>query len=248
MIKNKITFRGMKLVIVIAVVCFSWVCPHGSDSQVVNSPLAIVEAIQGGSDIVSAWNSEPARLAVGRTIDAGNVISTNEHSKVFLQWVTGIRTSLGEVSSISLAQKQNQNGFVNVIEVKEGVLRVTKPSGGGNLTPYEVTTPLVTIEPINYNEPVDFLIEAYTPNMSAVSVISGTVLVKNLALSHPTETIVSSCHTAYIDKGKHEPEVVASKSDEIMPLIDGTTIPGTGTSYFICPVPIWLSSIRYPGQ
>ncbi len=248
MITNKITFRDVKLVIVIAVVCFSWIWPHASDAQVVSSPLAVVEAVQGRPDITSARNLEPTGLTVGRTINPGNMISTNEHSKVFLQWVTGIRTSLGEVSSISLAQKQNQNGFVNVIEVKEGVLRVTKQSGGGNLTPYEVTTPLVTIEPTSYNEPVDFLIEAYTPNMSAVSVISGTVLVKNLALSHPTETMVSSCHTAYIDKGKHEPEVVASKSDEIMPLIDGTTIPGTATSYFICPVPMWLSSIRSPGM
>jgi hypothetical protein len=242
MITKNTKFQIMKLVIAIAIVCFTWAWPHRSDAQGAISPLAMVDAIQGHSDITSAGNPKPTRLNLGRTINAGATISTDERSKVFLQWVTGIKTSLGEVSSISLAQKQNQNGFVNVIDVNEGVVRVTKQSGGGNLTPYRVTTPVASIEPLNYNAPVDFLIEAYTPTTSAILVISGTVLVKNLTIDHPTETVVSSCNMAYIDKGKHNLDVVASKADEIMPLIDGTTIPGTLASGFICPVPVWLSS------
>ncbi len=240
--RNKIRFRNIKLAIAIAIVCFTWAWTYRSDAQAISSPMAMVDAVQGRSDITSAGNLEPTRLTVGRTINAGNTISTDEHSKVFLQWETGIRTSLGEVSSNSFAQKQDQSGFVNLIDLNEGVVRVTKQSGGGNLTPYKVTTPMASIEPLNYYEPVDFLVEAYTPTTTAVSVISGTVLVKNLTVSHPVETIVSSSHMAYTDKGKRESDVVASKSDVIMPLINGTTIPGTAASGFICPVPIWLSS------
>ena len=155
-----------------------------------------------------------------------------------------MRTSLGEVSSISFEQTENQNSFLNFIEVNQGVLRVTKQSGGGNVTPYKVITPVASIEPFNYNKPVDFVIEVYTPTRMAVSVISGTVAVQNLTLSNPTETVVSSCHTAYIEKGKLNSEVLVTKFDEIMPLIDGTTIPGTVATSFICPVPIWLSSTR----
>ena len=149
---------------------------------------------------------------------------------------------MGEVSSISLAQKENQNGHINLIDLNEGVVRVTKQSGGGNLTPYKVTTPVASIEPLNYYEPVDFLVEAYTPTTSAVSVLSGTVLVKNLSVSHPSETIVSACHMAYIDKGIGKSDVLASKSDQIRPLINETTIPGTVAYSFICPVPTWLFS------
>jgi hypothetical protein len=47
---------------------------------------------------------------------------------------------------------------------------------------------------------------------------------------------------AYIDKGKHESDLFASKSDEVAALIDGTTIQGTVDTNFICPLPVWLSS------
>ncbi len=239
---EKTRFQIKESAVVIAVMCFAWVWPPGSDAQVVSSPLAMVEAVNGSADITAKPNQEPTALTVGDIINTGATISANERSKVFLQWETGIRTSLGEVSSISLAQKQDQKGFVNLVDLKEGIVRVTKQSGGGNMTPYKVTTPVASIEPLNYNEPVDFLIEAYTPTTSAVSVISGTVLVKNLTVNHPTETVVSSCHVAYIDKGEHKLDVFALKSDQIISLMEGTTIPGTVSTAFICPAPMWLSS------
>ncbi|MGO9120802.1 MAG: hypothetical protein ACLQPD_24730 [Desulfomonilaceae bacterium] len=245
MIKNKRKFRHIELAVVIAIVCFTYAWPRWSNGQtVISSPLAMVDAVQGNSEITSEQNQEPTKLTIGRTIDPGNTISTSEQSKVFIQWETGMRTSLGEVSSISFEQRENQNGLLNFIEVNQGVLRVTKQSGGGNVTPYKVITPVASIEPFNYDKPVDFVIEVYTPTRMAVSVISGTVVVQNLTMSNPTETVVSSCHVAYIDKGKPNSEVLATKSDEIMPLIDGTTIPGTVATSFICPVPMWLSSAR----
>jgi hypothetical protein len=242
MITKKTKFQIMELAIAITIVCFTGAWPHWSDAQGTGSSMAMVDAVQGHSDITLAQNLKPTRLTVGLTIEAGATISTNKRSKVFLQWETGMKTSLGEVSSISLAQNQNQNGPINVMDVNEGVVRVTRQTGGGNLTPYKVITPVASIEPLNYYEPVDFLVEAYTPTTSAISVISGTVLVKNLTVSHPAETIVSSCHVAHIDKGKHNPDVLASKADEIVPLIDRTTIPRTVASGFICPVPVWLST------
>jgi hypothetical protein len=244
--KNKITFRHIKLAVAITIVCLTWAWPRGSDGQnVISSPMAMVDAVQGNSEITSEQNQEPTKLTIGRTIDPGNTVSTSEQSKVFIQWETGMRTSLGEISSISFEQRENQNGFLNFIEVNQGVLRVTKQSGGGNVTPYKVITPVASVEPFDYNKPVDFVIEVYTPTRMAVSVISGTVAVQNLTLSNPTETVVSSCHTAYIERGKLDSEVSATKSDEIIPLIDGTTIPGTVATSFICPVPFWLSSVRW---
>lgn len=245
MTKNKITFHRIKLAVVIAIVCFTWAWPHGSDGQiVVSSPMAMVDAVQGNSEITSEQNKEPTKITIGRTIDPGDTISTGGQSKVFIQWETGMRTSLGEVSSISFEQRANQNGLLNFIEVNQGVLRVSKESGGGNLTPYKVITPVASIEPFDYNKPVDFVIEVNTPTTLAVSVISGTVVVTNLTLTEPTETVVSACQTAYIDKGKPDSDVLATESDEIIPLLDGTTIPGTVATSFVCPIPIWLSSAR----
>jgi hypothetical protein len=242
MIMKKTKFQIIKLAIAIAIACFAWAWPHRSDAQGASSPVAMVDAVHGRSDITSARNPSPTLLTVGRPVNVGATISTNKSSKVFLQWETGMKTSLGEVSSISLAQKEDRNGFVNLIDLNEGVVRVTKQSGGGNLTPYKVTTPVASIEPLNYYEPVDFLVESYTPTTSAVSALSGTILVKNLSVSHPSETVVSACHMAYIDKGIKKSEVLASKPDQIMPLINETTIPGTVAYSFICPVPTWLFS------
>jgi hypothetical protein len=242
MIVKKTKFQIIKLAIAIAIACFAWAWPHRSDAQGAGSPVAMVDAVHGVSDITSARNPRPTRLTVGRPVSVGATIRTNERSKIFLQWETGIKTSLGEVSSVSLAQKEVQSGFVNLIDLNEGVVRVTKQSGGGNLALYKVTTPVASIEPLNYYEPVDFLVESYTPTTSAVSVLSGTVLVKNLSVSHPSETVVSACHMAYIDKGIRKSDVLASKSDQIAPLINETTIPGTVAYSFICPVPTWLFS------
>jgi hypothetical protein len=243
--KNKITFRNIKLAVAIAIVCLTWAWPRGSDGQiVVSSPMAMVDAVQGNSEITSEQNQEPTKITIGRTIDPGDTISTSGQSKVFIQWETGMRTSLGEASSISFEQRANQNALLNFVAVNQGVLRLTKQSGGGNVTPYKVITPVASIEPFDYNKPVDFVIEVYTPTALTVSVISGTVVVTNLTVSDPTETVVSSCHTAYIDKDKPDSDVLATKSDEIMPLLDGTTIPGTVATSFVCPIPIWLSSER----
>jgi len=119
-------------------------------------------------------------------------------------------------------------------------VRVTKQSGGGNVMPYKVITPVGSIEPFDYDKPVDFIIEVYTPRMISVSVISGTVVVQNLTSDNPTETMVSSCHVAYISSGNENSEVLPAKADLMMRLIDGTTIPQTVATAFICPVPIWL--------
>ncbi len=235
--KTKMTRAGsVKLAIVIAVACVTLAGPTSSNAQVVGPPRAAVQAVQGDANVAVDRDQEPKKLAVGTMVDAWNTVSTNENGKLLLKWETGILNSIGGSSSIFLATRETERGPVDVIEMTEGLLRVTKKSGGA-LTPYMVVTPAASIEPATNDEPVDFIVEVYVPATAIVTVISGNVRIKNLTLSQPTETVLSSCQTVYVEEGKPKLEALASSSEDLRRLVDGTTIPGTIVANLdICPV------------
>ena len=205
--------------------------------QVAGAPRAAVQAVQGDANVTVDRDQEPTKLAVGSMVDAWNTVSTNENGKLFLKWETGMLNSIGGSSSIFLASRETERGPVDTIEMTEGLLRVTKQSGGGAGTPYMVVTPAASIEPANYDEPVDFIVEVYVPTTAVITVVSGNVRIKNLTLSRPTETVLSSCQTVYVEEGKPKLEPLASSSEDLRRLVDGTTIPGTIVANLdICPV------------
>ena len=236
--KTKMTRAGsIKLAIVIAVVCVTWAGPASSDAQVAGAPRAAVQAVQGDANVAVDRDQEPTKLAVGSMVDAWNTVSTNENGKLFLKWETGMLNSIGGSSSIFLASRETERGPVDTIEMTEGLLRVTKQGGGGAGTPYMVVTPAASIEPANYDEPVDFIVEVYVPTTAVITVVSGNVRVKNLTSSRPTETVLSSCQTVYVEEGKPKLEALASSSEDLLRLVDGTTIAGTIVANLdICPV------------
>ncbi len=235
----KKTFLDIKFLILIAGVCMLFL-PELSNAQIVTNPLAMVDAVQGRSEIFPSEIPESPTVTIGRILNPGSSIKTNEQSKVILHLENGIVTSVGGLSYVSFDQEQPENGLMDIIDLNEGVLRMTKRSGGGNLTPYKVVTPVASIEPANYNEAVDFIVEAYTPTSAVISVLSGQVIVRNLTLGAPAETIVSSCQMAYIDRGANA-DVLAANYDQIIPLLDETRISKPAQMSFICPVPEWLT-------
>ena len=227
---------SLKLAIVLAVACIAWAGPTLSDAEVVAPPRAAVQAVQGEATVAADSDQEPTKLAVGSMLEAWNTVSTNENGKLFLKWKTGILNSVGGSSSLFLASRENERGPVDTIEITEGLLRVTQQGGGGAGTPYMVVTPAASIEPADYNEPVDFIVEVYAPVSAAITVVSGNVRVKNLTSSRPTETVLSACQTVNVEEGKAKLEPQASSSEDLNRLVDGTTIPGTIVSNpDICP-------------
>ncbi len=235
---TKMTRAGsMQLAIVIAVACVTWAGPASTDAQVARPPRAAVQAVQGDANVAVDRDQEPKQLAVGSMVDAWNTVSTNENGKLFLKWETGILNSIGGSSSIFLATSETERGPVDVIEMTNGLLRVTRQGGGAALTPYMVATPAASIEPATKDEPVDFIVEVDVPATSAITVISGSVRVKNLTLSQPTEAVLSACQIVYVDEGKPNLEPLASSPEDLRRLVDETTIPGTiVASLDICPV------------
>ena len=236
--KTKMTGAGSaKLTIVFALVCVTWAGSASSDAQIAGAPRAVVQAVQGEANVAVDRDQEPTKLAVGSKVEAWNTVSTNENGKLFLKWETGVLNSIGGSSSIFLASREIERGPVDTIEMTEGLLRVTKPSGGGAGAPYMVVTPAASIEPANYDEPVDFIVEVYVPTTAVITVVSGNVRIKNLTSSRPTETVLSSCQTVYVEEGKAKLEPLASSSEDLLRLVDGTTIPGTiAANLDICPV------------
>jgi hypothetical protein len=114
---------------------------------------------------------------------------------------------------------------------------VTKQSEGSTGAPYMVVTPAASIEPANYDEPVDFIVEVYVPKTALITVVAGSVRIKNLTLSQPTEIVLSPCQTVYVEEGKPKLEALASSSEDLRRLVDGTTIPGSIVANLdICPV------------
>jgi hypothetical protein len=148
-------------------------------------------------------------------------------------------TSLGGLTSIYLGSEKGESGSVHVLEMSKGVLRVTKQSGGGNVAPYKVTVPEGSIEPVDYDAPVDFLVETYSPTMSIITVITGPVRVSKENMNHVMETVVADCHSVFLDKGWLEPHVITSNSNDIGNLMKQTTIPGTVGMNFACPISTW---------
>ncbi len=227
----------LKLSIVLAVACIAWGGPTLSDAEIAAPPRAAVQAVQGEAYIAADSEQEPKKLAVGSMVEAWSTVSTNENGKLLLKWKTGITSSVGGSSSLFLASRENERGPVDTIEITEGLLRVTEQGGGGAGTPYMVVTPAASIEPANYNEPADFIVEVYAPVSAAITVISGNVRVKNLTSSRPTETVLSACQTVNVEEGKAKLEPQASSSEYLTKLVDGTTIPGTIVANLdACPV------------
>jgi|GEM_PF-1316619 len=237
--KTKISMAAsMKLALVFAVICCVTVAgTASSNAQVQGPPQAAVQAVQGEASVVVDRDQEPVKLAVGSMVDAWNTVSTSENGKLFLKWKTGLLNSLGSSSSMFLATRETEHGPADVIEITQGLLRVTKPSGGSSGAPYMVLTPAASIEPVSSDEPVDFIVEVYVPTTAVVTVISGNVRVKNLTLTRPVDTDLSSCQTVYVEEGKPKLESLSSSSEDLKRLVDGTTIPGTIVANLdICPV------------
>ena len=239
--KMKITRTRILLVLTIIVLaCFISSNQSWSKSQVPVEPIAVVKAMQGSVDMTMAEAHQPVELKNGDIVHIRDTIATNAHSKLLLKWKSGVLTSLGEQSSVLVSQREAQGGPVNVLNMTKGVLRVSKPRGCGKVTPYRVTTPEASIEPLNFDEPVDFIVDVRSPTMSVITVISGPVRINNLSVAQPMVLAVSACHTVFVNQGIQQPKVFGSDSGTLGKLVNRTTIPGTLAMNFACPVPTWL--------
>jgi hypothetical protein len=203
-----------------------WSFPTASISQGSATPSGTVAAIQGEGQVILEDQEQEKQLQTGDIVQAWNAITSGENSRVYLQWDSGVATSLGDFSSIFLSPEQTPTGETNLFQIIEGIVRVTAGPFKGSVERYSVATPVALIEPTS-PEQTDFIVEVYDPSTTVLTVLAGSLKVTNVSTGESTIQTVSGCQSVYIEQAKTPLEVVPSSSDGVGKLIGQTTIPGT---------------------
>ncbi len=203
-----------------------WSFPAASISQGSPVPSGTVAAIQGEGQVILEDQEQEKQLQTGDIVRAWNTITSGENSRVYLQWDSGVATSLGDFSSIFLSPEQIPTGETKLFQIIEGIVRVSTGPFEGAAEHYSVATPVAFIEPTS-QEPTDFIVEVYDPSTTVLTVLAGNLKVTNLSTGESTTQTVSGCQSVYIEQTKSPLEVLPSSSDAVGRLIGQTTIPGT---------------------
>ena len=211
------SFREIKFVLaLIFLIIFSGLA-NAQNSQL----QATVKSLQGTARTLSAAQPTQDELRTGSLVRPWDSVSVDEKSKLLLSWKNGLLVSIGELSDMSFAPEEMEDQEAPGIQITNGIFRFATQQPGA--ASFSVDTPLVSIYPAT-DGPIDFLVEVYTPESTLVTALSGQVRIRR---SNGEETIVPSCHNVLIEQGKVTPDLVAAQPEDIMGLVEATTIPGT---------------------
>ncbi|MGB6064200.1 MAG: hypothetical protein WBG50_05305, partial [Desulfomonilaceae bacterium] len=218
----------MKLPIFIATLCFFsslWLSPLRAEAAPTGG--AVVAAIEGEAELSGSSGQETGQLQTGGVVKSDDAASTGPKSKLLLNWDSGLTASLGEYSSILLLP-EDVNAPATNIQMSDGILRlVWNRPGASPPQPYSVSTPVASIQPESYDQPVDFIVESYDPTSSVITVVNGRVKVTNLTVTPAQEQIVSSCQSISVAMGKANPDLISLSPDDLGRLAGASTIAGT---------------------
>lgn len=212
---------------ILLIILMAWSCPHPAFARLPGAPTANVGAVQGEAQVFSEDQAEPKRLASGAAVDAWNTINTSAQSRLFLNWDNGLMTSLGDTSSLFVSVEKRPDIEISQFQVIEGIVRVATKEGLGAAAPYAVLTPAAAVEPDNYGNPVDLIVESYDPTTTTVTVLAGNVKVSTGGEGGSTEKMVSPCSTVYVNQAKKSIDVVKILPEDAARLVSASTLPGT---------------------
>ncbi|MDQ7785043.1 MAG: hypothetical protein RDU20_19315 [Desulfomonilaceae bacterium] len=189
---------------------------------------AVVEAVQGTAYLVGPEEADQRPLAKGDTIPAWNTLNTEDNGKLLLEWEGDVFASVGADSTLFVSTREAQEGTIVDVQLIRGILRAgsfgeeEEPA-----RPYALTTPVAAVEPAESNTEADFIAEVYEPAVTVVTVLKGTVRVKNLSTEGSDELLVQSCRSVIVEEGKPFSDVTAVPAEVIAKLVADTTIEGT---------------------
>ncbi len=201
--------RYMKLPIFIATLCFFsslWLSPLRAEAAPTGG--AVVAAIEGEAELSGSSGQETGQLQTGGVVKSDDAASTGPKSKLLLNWDSGLTASLGEYSSILLLP-EDVNAPATNIQMSDGILRLAwNRPGASPPQPYSVSTPVASIQPESYDQPVDFIVESYDPTSTVITVVNGRVKVTNLTVTpfqEQSRFVLSKylCHNGQEQSGPH---------------------------------------------
>ncbi len=218
----------INLIIVAVLVMISQLPPWVTSADAANPQSAVVEAVEGSAYIVGPEDAERQPLSHGNIVPAWKTVGTDENSQLLLEWDGGFLTSVGSASTLFVSTREIQQGTLTDIQLIQGILRASSFGGDGkDSKPYALTTPVAAIEPTALDTDVDFIAEVYEPAVTVITVLKGSVRVKNLTAEGSEEVTVKSCHSVFVEEGKPVSNAAAVPPDALEKLIASTTIAGT---------------------
>lgn len=190
-------------------------------------PTASVAAIEGEAKVFAESQEQPVILAPGVNVGAWSTITTGTQARLLLNWGSRLVTSMGDMSSLFVSVEDRPDGNVAQFQVIEGIVRVATAEGVGPVGPYAVLTPAAAIQPLDYSQPLDVIVESYDPTTTAVTVLAGQVRVSTGGEGGQGQKTLSACETAYVDQVKKTIEVAKISPGDVARLVSASTLAGT---------------------
>jgi hypothetical protein len=192
-------------------------------------PIGKTGAVEGSPEIMASGQTKYQPLKKGGPVSVGDTVSAPSQAKVWIRVDDRSDNSLGEMSSL-IPNDFGEEGPATFyqVHVPEGSVRfIKKLDKTSPPSSYTVTTPTAVISVEPGDEAADFVVQAPSAAQSSVTVIGGSVRVRNIVEEISTERLVRSCQMSEIYQKKEPTKPTGVSSDTLRYLVDLTTIPNT---------------------
>ncbi len=210
----------------------SWAA-SGSQSSVQSPRMGQIERILGKATILRPGARSAQTAGAGDSVLVRNRLETLSGSMAW--W--SLRSSYLDQSDASLGQNsqlefsgyaQNEESSDVWLGIPTGIVRLMKvlPRTSSEST-FMATTSTTLVWVDAPERAADFVVESLSPEMTVITVIRGTVRVKNISESLNTIRTLQACQTVTIEQDTEPSKVRRVSSGILRSLIERTTIPGS---------------------
>ncbi|MGO9567092.1 MAG: hypothetical protein ACLP5H_06080 [Desulfomonilaceae bacterium] len=193
-----------------------------------------IERTQGATMVRRAGEADFGLISKGDPVFIQDTIGTDptdKNAKIWWRHPSPVQmdASLGADSLfgfIAYGQEGPASSFVG--SVPKGIIRfIRKLPATQPESSFTIITPTALIQVLPTDRAADYVVSVIDDNHTAVTVIWGTVIVRNIAEQLIQERQVTSCQMVIVEKDKDPSEVMPVGSDTLRELIRLTTIPNT---------------------
>ncbi len=229
---------GMGILLAVALVsCFSLPRSWAADPKgeaLLTQEVGKIERTQGATMVRRAGETEFGLLTSGDPVFVQDTIGTDPTDKNAKIWwrhpaPAKMDASLGPDSLlgfVAYGEEGPVSSFVGA--VSKGMVRfIRKLPATDPASSFTIMTPTALVQVVPADRAADYVVSVIDDNHTAVTVIWGVVVVKNVSDQLTQERQLTSCQMVIVEKDKDPSEVMGVGSDTLRELIQLTTIPHT---------------------
>jgi hypothetical protein len=197
-------------------------------------PVGKIERTQGATMVMRAGQTDFVPIGTGEPVFVQDTIGTAPGDPNAKMWWRNpspvlMDASLGRDSLLgfeSFTREGPASSFLG--SVSRGMVRfIRKVPATQPESSFRSMSPTALVEVIPGDQAADYVVSVLDDDHTSVTVIWGSVVVRNISESTTQQRIVTSCQTVMVEKDKEPSEVMPVGSDALRELIKLTTIPGT---------------------